>query len=123
MRSVAVVVVCATVFVTGLIAGIRWSGRSFRAPDATVELSATEAARRYVWYAAIVFMAGFGAGITVLGTGGRLAMRLLALTAGPAAQGRLTEADEVVGEITVGGTLGFGPLQNRFVNVAKHAIV
>jgi hypothetical protein len=34
-------------------------------------------------------------------------MRLLAVTAGDRAQGRITEADEVVGEITVGGTIGF----------------
>ena len=34
-------------------------------------------------------------------------MRLLAVTAGDDAQGRITEADEVVGQITVGGTIGF----------------
>jgi hypothetical protein len=34
-------------------------------------------------------------------------MRLLALTAGPDAQGRITEADQVVGRITADGTLGF----------------
>ena len=33
-------------------------------------------------------------------------MRLLAVTS-PEAQGVLTEADQVVGEITLGGTLGF----------------
>ena len=35
----------------------------------------------------------------------RLIMRLLAVTAGDDAQGRLTEADEVVGEIDLGGTV------------------
>ena len=34
-------------------------------------------------------------------------MRLLAATSGSAAQGRLTEAGERVGEITTGGTIGF----------------
>ena len=34
-------------------------------------------------------------------------MRLLAVTAGDAAQGRLTEAEEVVGQITLDGTIGF----------------
>jgi hypothetical protein len=34
-------------------------------------------------------------------------MRLLAATAGDTAQGRLTEADEVVGRITTGGSIGF----------------
>jgi hypothetical protein len=33
-------------------------------------------------------------------------MRLLAVTADDAAQGRITEADEVVGRISVGGTIG-----------------
>ena len=34
-------------------------------------------------------------------------MRLLAATSGRAAQGRLTEAGERVGEITTDGTIGF----------------
>jgi hypothetical protein len=34
-------------------------------------------------------------------------MRLLAVTAGPTAQGRITEADQVVGRISAEGTLGF----------------
>ena len=34
-------------------------------------------------------------------------MRLLAVTAGDEAQGRITEAEEIVGEITVDGTIGF----------------
>ena len=34
-------------------------------------------------------------------------MRLLAVTAGPTAQGRITEADQVVGRISLDGTLGF----------------
>jgi len=33
-------------------------------------------------------------------------MRLLAVTASQAAQGRITEADEIVGRISVGGTIG-----------------
>jgi hypothetical protein len=47
------------------------------------------------------------AGIPVIGGGGRLVMRLLAVTAGDGAQGRITEADEVVGKITTDGTIGF----------------
>ena len=50
--------------------------------------------------------AGLGAGILVAGAGGRLVMRLLAVTS-PDAEGSLTEADQIVGEITLGGTLGF----------------
>lgn len=46
------------------------------------------------------------AGLFVLGLVGRLVMRLLAATSSDA-QGLLTEADEIVGEITLGGTIGF----------------
>lgn len=45
-------------------------------------------------------------GLFVLGLVGRLVMRFLAATSSDA-QGRLTEADEIVGEITLGGTIGF----------------
>jgi hypothetical protein len=49
-------------------------------------------------------VAGLIAGVLGAGAGGRLIMRLLALTSPPSADGRITEAQEVVGEITVGGT-------------------
>lgn len=54
---------------------------------------------------AVVTSAGFIAGVLVPGLGGRLLMRVLAATSGAAAQGRLTDADEVVGEITSGGSI------------------
>jgi len=38
---------------------------------------------------------------------GRLVMRVAAAVSQPEVQGRLTEADEVIGEITFGGTVGF----------------
>ena len=49
-------------------------------------------------------LAGLIAGLVAGGVGSRLAMRILALTS-PDAQGAITEAGEVVGEITLGGTL------------------
>ncbi len=48
--------------------------------------------------------AGLASGILVAGFGGRLLMRLIAASSDDSATGRLTEADEVVGEITAGGT-------------------
>ena len=45
-------------------------------------------------------------GVLAAGAGGRLAMRLLAATS-PDAEGSLTEADQIVGRISVDGTLGF----------------
>jgi hypothetical protein len=48
-------------------------------------------------------LAGLNAGLIAGGIGSRLAMRVLALTS-PDAQGSITEADEVVGRITLEGT-------------------
>ncbi len=48
-------------------------------------------------------------------------MRLLAVTAGADAQGRLTEADEIVGRITVSGTLGFVVFTALFAGLASGA--
>lgn len=48
----------------------------------------------------------FVAGALVLGLGSRLLMRVLAATSSDSAQGRLTDAEEVVGDVTVDGTIG-----------------
>lgn len=48
-------------------------------------------------------VAGFVAGLIAGGVGSRLAMRIMALTS-PDAQGDMTEAGEVVGEISLDGT-------------------
>lgn len=61
---------------------------------------------RYLRGAAIAVVGGTIAGPLVLGLGGRLAMRITAATSGSSVQGALTEADETVGEITLGGTIG-----------------
>jgi len=57
-------------------------------------------------YVGASLVAGAVAGVLAAGAGGRLMMRLLAETS-PDAQGSLTEAGEKIGEITIGGTLGF----------------
>lgn len=49
-------------------------------------------------------LAGFISGLIAGGVGSRLAMRVLSLTS-PDAQGAMTEAGEVVGEISLGGTI------------------
>lgn len=54
-----------------------------------------------------IVIAGLTAGILVLGLGGRLVMRILGATSGDDAQGKLTDAEERVGEVTFDGTLGF----------------
>jgi hypothetical protein len=63
-------------------------------------------ALRYLRGVAIALVGGFWAGALVTGPAVRIIMRLLAVTAGDAAQGRITEADEVVGKINLDGTIG-----------------
>ena len=53
---------------------------------------------------AVTMTAGVLAGVLVLGFGGRLVMRILGATSG-SAQGQRTAANEIVGEITNGGTV------------------
>ncbi|MGH9285649.1 MAG: hypothetical protein ACRD0M_08230, partial [Acidimicrobiales bacterium] len=62
-------------------------------------------ALRYARGLAIGLGAGFWAGLLMTGPAVRLIMRLLAATAGAEAQGALTEAEEVVGDISLGGLL------------------
>ena len=62
-------------------------------------------------------IAGVIAGLLVAGVGGRLVMRL-AFLAFPATAGSLTANDNVIGKITLGGTLGlvlFGAIAGLFV--------
>jgi hypothetical protein len=51
-------------------------------------------------------IAGVLAGVLTGGVLGRIAMRITALTAGDADQGRITDAEEVVGVISFAGTFG-----------------
>lgn len=89
-----VIALCAIVAAAGvaIIARLRPAG-----PEPPTELP---------WYLITALGAGLAAGVIAAGAAGRLIMRLLALTS-PDARGSITEAEEVVGEITFGGTLGF----------------
>jgi hypothetical protein len=112
---VAVIVVCVLVVLAGLVAVVRWGGLTVEPPHAPAAEAAApgepppveQVVRRYLWDVNLAMAAGIGAGVVAAGAGGRLVMRLLAVTAGDDAQGRVTEADQVVGQITAGGTVGF----------------
>ena len=113
----AVIVVCILVVLAGLVAVVRWGGLTVEPPHAPAAEEGAAApgepppvglvVRRYLWNVNLAMAAGVGAGVVAAGAGGRLVMRLLAVTAGDDAQGRVTEADQVVGQITAGGTVGF----------------
>lgn len=103
-------VVCGLLLVIGVVSVVVWGDGTVPQPqldDAGGRGSAASAARRYIWYLAVAVVSGVGAGLLVAGAGGRLVMRLLATTAGDAAQGKGTEAEEIVGQISTGGTVSF----------------
>ena len=120
-----VIVVCLVLVLAGLVAVVRWGGLAVEPPPAPRPEAAGPTGpppvglvvRRYLWYAAVAMAAGATAGILAAGAGGRLVMRLLAVTAGADAQGRITEAEEVVGRITVDGTIGFVLFTGLFVGL------
>jgi hypothetical protein len=122
-----VIVGCIVLVVVGLLAIVRWGGLAVQPPPAPADDDTVPAdrppvslvVRRYLWYLTLAISSGVGAGILAAGAGGRLAMRLLAVTAGPTAQGRITEADQVVGRISAEGTLGFIVFTGLFFGAAS----
>jgi hypothetical protein len=119
-------VVCTVLVLAGLVAAVRWGGLTVQPPappspeaaDPTGPPPIGLVVRRYLWYLTVAVASGVGAGILAAGAGGRLVMRLLAVTAGADAQGRVTEAGEVVGRISVDGTLGFVVFTGLFFGLA-----
>src|SRR5512133_1964931 len=109
------IVVCLALVLAGLVAVLRWGGLAVEPPPAPGPDAASPTdpppvglvVRRYLWYLVVAVASGATAGILAAGAGGRLVMRLLAVTAGADAQGRITEAEEIVGRITVDGTIAF----------------
>lgn len=105
------------VLLMGLVLTARWSGAPYQ-PWRPAERDAEHDAPRSIWSTlrgpalrylrgvSIGWVAGFWVGLLVTGPAVRLIMRLLAVTAGDEAQGRITEADEIVGKIDLGGTVG-----------------
>jgi hypothetical protein len=124
-----VMVVCIVLVLAGLAAVVRWGGLAVEPPPApgpdpahpTDPPPVGLVVRRYLWYLAVATASGAAAGILAAGAGGRLVMRLLAVTAGADAQGRITEAEEIVGRITVDGTLGFVVFTGLFLGLPSAA--
>lgn len=108
--------VLALFILLGCVAIWRWGGLDVRTPwepldeEGPTHGSATspvkELVRHYLWYLAVALGSGLVSGLVMAGMGGRLAMRILGATS-PSAQGRMTEADQIVGEITIDGSIGF----------------
>ena len=99
---------CGVLLVVAVVLAWRWRGYRLSLPTwaAPVDGGRARPGRAFAWLAAVALLTGLLVGVLVVGPAGRLAMRLLAATS-PEAQGRTTEADQVVGQITLSGTLAF----------------
>ena len=105
--EIAVIAACVALVAFGVRLTVRWSSIETATPPGPGDQRAGTVALRTLWWFGLAARVGLATGVLIIGAGGRLAMRLLAITAGDDAQGAVTEAGEVVGEISVGGTLGF----------------
>ena len=141
MARVFLMAVLGLLLVVGVALTSWWGGTAFHTwepgqaedPDrpglALAEASSLPprtAALRYLRGVALALAAGFWAGALVTGPAMRLIMRLLAVTAGEQAQGRLTEAAEVVGRIDLDGTIGlylFGGILPGLLSGAVYLLV
>ena len=96
-----VIALCAALVAAGLLLVIRDGG----APAHTQRPRSPQRSPllRVARFGAVTAAAGLGAGLLAAGAGGRLAMRLLALTSDSDAS--FTEGGAVVGDITLDGTL------------------
>lgn len=121
-----VMLTCGVLVLLGITAVVRWGGLvdgpSGDPKERDDSPSPGFVASRYLWYVTVAVVSGIGSGLLIAGAGGRLAMRLLAATAGSAAQGRETEAEEIVGRITTGGSIGFIVFTGLFFGLATGAL-
>ncbi|MET1156127.1 hypothetical protein [Arthrobacter sp.] len=124
-----IMIACALLLVAGLAAVVLRGGERFQLPTGTNDGGAlpsnavpvpdhrdfpsndggallVHVARRVLWWANVLLVGGGVAGLCMAGAGGRLVMRLLAVTS-PEDDGRLTDAGETIGEISLAGTSGF----------------
>ena len=99
MDKIVVSLVCTIALAVAGAMVLRWGGL-----DTSVRGGDGGGIRRAVRRLCVIEVSGIVAGLLVGGFGSRLMMRIMAATSAPAAQGMLTEAEEVVGEVTKGGT-------------------
>jgi hypothetical protein len=127
----AVIVSCAVLFTAALVFIALWSAMDLKPPtvgraderrDGPARVTGGSVVPRAAWYGWLVFSAGLVTGILGAGAGGRLIMRALAITSPASADGRITEAQEVVGEITAGGTVALLTFGGSVTGVAATAL-
>jgi hypothetical protein len=105
--GVAVIVVCAALVAAGVVFVVRWgAGAPEGAPADAAQRTSAPLVARLPRHVAVMFAAGTAAGVLAAGAGGRLVMRLLAVSS-PQSDGAITEGNAAIGDITVGGTISF----------------
>lgn len=97
-----ITLVCGVLLVVGLALIVAWGGKPFVPPAGGQE----SLLQRYAWWITLITVAGFGSGLVLAGAGGRLVMRVLAMTS-TQSTGRITEAGAVIGTISEEGTVSF----------------
>lgn len=99
-------VACGALLVVAGAAAWRWRRCALELPGWAERDDGRTAvpARAVAWLLAVGMLTGLLVGVLVVGPAGRLAMRLLAETS-PDGRGRITEADQVVGQISLDGTI------------------
>jgi hypothetical protein len=118
MRSMLVMAMCVVLVLLGVAAVVKWGGLSI----ARSQLTARDGDAHDQWlalrtYAPIALVSGAGAGLLAAGAGGRIVMRVLAITSPDTAEGQLTEAEATIGDITFAGTLGLLGFTSLFLGV------
>lgn len=98
---------CGALLLVAVVAAWRWRDYALGPPEEDPGRGGLGVAlRALASFSTVGLLTGLLVGLFVVGPAGRLVMRLLAATS-PGAQGGLTEADQVIGQITVEGTVAF----------------
>ena len=103
--DIVLIGLCTALITVGVVTVVRWGAG---APAASADGGEHDRSPfvRLARYGAVMTTAGVLAGLIAAGAGGRLVMRLLALTS-PEMQGAFTEGGAAIGDITAEGTLSF----------------
>ncbi len=105
MLKAGVTIGCATAMVTAAVLAVRlrhtrWTPSPLSGSEPFGERLGVTASR-----AGGMLIGAYLTGVLTIGAGGRLMMRVLAATSPDDVQGLRTEADEIIGEVSVGGSV------------------
>lgn len=108
MARWAVTLICSLGVLAAVGIVVRHGGKPRQIDTRPTEgpVGAWPGAARGLRAANIAVLSGALSAFLVLGLGGRLMMRVAAATSKPGVQGAITDAEEVVGEVTIGGSIG-----------------